>query len=466
MPAKINPLVCVGVPTWGRVTVKWARAYRHLGLPLGSTMAELYVENKPIGEARNDLMRSAIAAGADFLFFLGDDVLPPNDAITRLIHRAWAHPEIDLFTGVYWTKQWPTSPYLWRGMQRGPYWDWKMGEFFRVEQAGVDCLLVRLSDRVKALGPEWFSTEWLWTEDQDRPDALATEDFFFYTRARKAGIELWCDSNVQCLHEDRTSGLMFGLTQDMPQVTGMLETLPDPATPASPDKVVVADIGCGEATPWFGPAETTRVVRFDGNEKLNPDFRCDLRDLPVPDGSFDLVHSRHVLEHFGRAEAPKALAEWVRILRVGGEIRISVPNLMAAMRRVIELEEAPDGTGKSPYHWWQIYGEQRDEYDVHKNGFTPRRLKKLLELQAGLASVEVKVTGEGEINLEATATKVASTRPMALAPAWDEMVREGKADMPGLVPSEDEPTHVHVDTKAQAERLIDQALPVAEGAPV
>ena len=193
--AKINPLIALAIPTWGKVSITWAQAYRHLGGPLGSNAIELApVVGKPIAEARNELMQNAFNNNCDFLFFLGDDVLAPPDTIIRLLQRMWDNPGIQMVTGMYWTKQWPTQPYIWRGMQRGPYHDWKHGEFFEIDFAGCDCLMVRLTPELRALGPEWFSTEWTWEDSQEQPILLATEDFYFYTRARKAGLKLWCDT--------------------------------------------------------------------------------------------------------------------------------------------------------------------------------------------------------------------------------------------------------------------------------
>jgi len=46
--------------------------------------------------------------------------------------------------------------------------------------------------------------------------------------------------------------------------------------------------------------------------------------LPVKDGEFDLVASRHVLEHIANPIA--VLREWNRVLRTGGYVFISVPD--------------------------------------------------------------------------------------------------------------------------------------------
>ena len=430
--AKIDPLIALAIPTWGKVSITWARALRHIGGPLGSNMVELSpVVGKPIAEARNELMEAAIANNCDFIFFLGDDTLPEGDALIRLLQRMWDNPEIGMVTGMYWTKHWPTQPYIWKGVQRGPYMDWKYGEFFEVDFAGCDCLLVRLSPEMKALGPEWFATDWLWDEDQAMPSLLATEDFYFYTKARKAGIKVWCDSLVQCIHEDRNSGIQYGLTHEMPQYSGKDVLLPEAKTDAAP-LVKLADIGAGYDAPFFGHADQVKVVRFDANEKVLPDFRCDIRHLPVPDQSFDVVHSRHVLEHFGRKEVTKVMKEWSRILRIGGEFRLSVPNLLSAMKNVLLMEEGIIAV--HPYPFWQLYGRQEDEYDVHKNGWTPRRLRLLFESLGIFEDINVEVRGgpDDDLNIFVTARKAKHLKPHALLPDWDVIQEAEKIVVAGL----------------------------------
>lgn len=418
---KIDPLIAIGLPTWGKVSVAWAQAYRHLGGPLGANTVELApVVGQPIAKARNELMKAAIDNNADFLFMLGDDVKAPADTIIRMLQRMWADPELTLLTGMYWTKHWPSQPYIWRGVQRGPYMDWKYGEFFELDYAGCDCLLIRLTPEIKALGPEWFSTDWKWNRD-DGPALIATEDFFFYTKTRRAGIKLWCDSMIQCIHEDRTSGIDFALTTDMPQYINGLSPMPLPeaGTDAAP-LVKVADIGCGGDTPFFGTAEEVKIVRFDLNEKMRPDYRCDIRQLPVADQSFDVVHSKHVLEHFGRDELMPVMKEWTRILRVGGEFRMSVPNLMYAINHITLMEHGL--TAIDPYPWWQLYGRQDDERDIHKNGFTPRRVQLLLEGMGIFEDIEVQSTdadGGDDSNIYAKARKARHLETHALLPEWD-----------------------------------------------
>lgn len=53
------------------------------------------------------------------------------------------------------------------------------------------------------------------------------------------------------------------------------------------------------------------------------DYHWDLTDLPVLDGSFDLVLCSHVLEHI--PDDAKAMSELARVLRPGGVLILQVP---------------------------------------------------------------------------------------------------------------------------------------------
>jgi predicted SAM-dependent methyltransferase len=172
------------------------------------------------------------------------------------------------------------------------------------------------------------------------------------------------------------------------------------------------------------------VTRIDGNEKIAPDIRCDLRDIPVSDGYFDLVHARHVLEHFPRDEAPRALREWLRILRPGGTLEINVPNVLVALEAIKDIEEGR--AEPSSYPWWQLYGAQTDHRDFHGNGFTPRKLRKLLEY-VGLADIDIQTD---HINIEAVARKPDAAAPVVdLVTIWDGISERNGVPVVGLVPA-------------------------------
>jgi SAM-dependent methyltransferase len=88
----------------------------------------------------------------------------------------------------------------------------------------------------------------------------------------------------------------------------------------------VIDIGCGR----FGSF---------GADPITPD--CEMHDIDMcdahtmeiyPDESFDTVYSSHVLEHM--EDPQKAVENWWRILKPGGHLIISVPEMFSYERQL------------------------------------------------------------------------------------------------------------------------------------
>lgn len=91
--------------------------------------------------------------------------------------------------------------------------------------------------------------------------------------------------------------------------------------------------------------DTHKVLLHIGcGDRFIPDFvhHIDARPLPHVDhvtqadklemfgeGSVDLIYACHVLEHFGRHKVDSVLREWHRVLKVGGAVRIAVPDFEA-----------------------------------------------------------------------------------------------------------------------------------------
>ncbi len=414
---KINPLVLVGIPSleprpisWG-----WVENQYSLGFPLGSSHTRLRVADAYVDDARNALVAKALEINADYVFFISDDVHVPPNAFTQL----WSH-RAPIVTGVYWDKSYPTFPYLWRGLLKGPYLDWKVGEYVEVDLAGCDCLLVH-TDVFRAIEPPWFSRDWVFEEGQ-KPSPIATEDFYFFTKARQAGFKTYADTIVQCYHEVRGTGALFGLQP------GMAQAMMDDEAESLPDAtLLVADLGAGFASPVIPGAK--KVVRFDAREDTRPDVRCDLRAIPYNHhGQYDLVHSRHVLEHFGAAEAPELVRHWGKLCKVGGELLICVPDIQTAAEDILhgEVNDLPTDL----YSWHQLYGSQSYPLDFHKNGFTRRALRNLLATIPNFGDVTVERNTD-ERNLYGRATRLRDDTPMALAPIWREITaREAAEAMP------------------------------------
>ncbi len=423
---KIDPVVVIGVPTLQRqpLSWQWSDALASIIFPLGASHARFRIENELVAEARNQICVKALEIKAEWVLFIADDVIVPHDVFMMLSRH-----KKKLVTGVYWEKRASNrQPYLWRDTMKGPFTDWKYGEFFKVDWAGCDCLLIN-TDVLKAMEYPYFSHDWRWDETVDQPANLATEDVYFYTKAKAAGYDLWCDALCQCLHQDRQSHSVFGLDQTMKQHIEYKAIFPK-----RKKKTLVADIGCGN---WSPSGENVHITRFDLNPEVNPDVVCDVRAIPEKNETFDVVYASHVLEHFFFWELQGLVKEWLRILKVGGEIIILVPNLEMAAHEV--LKACGDETYDAGYAHGMIYGtrdkndsvdghwamktDSADSTQIHKTGFIKPKLRQLLESFPCLKDVVVEAKGyDGEATLTATAKKVKSSKPEALLPVWNDKI--------------------------------------------
>jgi len=308
------PHIAIGIPTFKktRITMAWSQGFRHLQGMLGCTSGEIIVYDETIAEARNKIVDEALKRKVDYLFFLGDDVIAPNDVITRLHQR-----RTELVTGIYWTKQYPSTPYIWNedGIKTA-YMDWKLGEYFEVQYAGCDCLLIDMSVFKKIKKP-YFSTNWSFLKETP-PMSHITEDFYFYEKCKQAGIKLMCDAGVQCLHENRDTGEKFGLTVDLTQAQMGKKNI------KTFSRKSYADIRTLGQTPMRFRGKT--IHRFDSREELKPYRRTDLSVIPAESETYDYVLVEEALEFFEKRYATKRIREWIRIVKLGGTFEINVPN--------------------------------------------------------------------------------------------------------------------------------------------
>jgi hypothetical protein len=337
-------------------------------------------------------------------FWVANGVTAPEGTVAKA----------DMITGVYWTKTYPPEPYLFDGLLRGSYKKWTAGDFFPIDLAGCDCLLIDTEVLRRTPFP-WFSTDWVWTPES-KPSSIATEDFYFFTKARKYGFRLFADTSIQCAHEERSTGAMFGLTMDMVQAGGK----PD----MGDSECLVADLGAGLSTHPSLFGSNAKIVRFDMRQDTHPDVVCDIRSIPEQHfGLYDYVTTSHVLEHFRREEAVDLVTHWTKLLKVGGTLITRVPNFEHAVKMILYPPSYATADDKK-YAWAQVYGDQGKPGAPwqHLNGFTSRKLQSLLSVIPGLSEITV-VEEDGGLNLKAEGKKAFEPQPEALTEMWDEIGR-------------------------------------------
>lgn len=118
------------------------------------------------------------------------------------------------------------------------------------------------------------------------------------------------------------------------------------------------------------PDDTALRLNIGGGKKVViPGFTVvdlkdghDARKLDYPDNSVEEIYASHVLEHICMDDTMPTLAEWLRVLKPGGRLRVAVPDLAYWCRKYVE----GDAEAITIHH---LYGGQTDENDYHKNGY-------------------------------------------------------------------------------------------------
>jgi predicted SAM-dependent methyltransferase len=130
-------------------------------------------------------------------------------------------------------------------------------------------------------------------------------------------------------------------------------------------------------------------VNVDGLPERRPDVVCDVSRLTFAgDGEYDLLRASHILEHFAFEDVRNVLAEWHRVLKVGGYLVVCVPNQRALAWFAI-LRPARYNLDPETYRNGLISGiyalDLPPEYR-HKMVFRYASLRRLLE-ECGFAKI-------------------------------------------------------------------------------
>lgn len=208
----------MGVPTFGMMDWRFWQATVRLATPMNSISQLMTVCRKEVGEARTDIAKFLMGMPPErrprYLFFLGDDMLPPWDGLIRL----WDEVELgqwDILSGLYYLKCDPPTPCAWRGSKAGPMKpgvDFVPGEVISVDVCGLDFCLIRAEVFERLGEPPWFQTEIRFKQVDLKGNGemqKSTEDGFFMKKCREAGLRIGIHTGIRVGHLNVKTGQVY-----------------------------------------------------------------------------------------------------------------------------------------------------------------------------------------------------------------------------------------------------------------
>ncbi len=252
-------------------------------------------------------------------------------------------------------------------------------------------------------------------------DTIAKDEAEYIDIAVKLGLDAEWRRNLSQQMSDRHANLYEDLTcvkaleQFYQQV--VQEKIATDATvtlTSETSRKKVLHVGCGSYS-LSGLHETFRTdewqeIRLDIDPNVKPDIISSITDMSsVSSQSFDAIWSSHNIEHIYHHEVAIALAEFYRVLKPGGFVLITLPDIQKVAEYVAQgnLEQPLYTSPSGPISALDIlYGFGADiakgkYYMAHRTGFTQQSLALKIQ-EAGFHPVEVR---SEELNLWATAYK-------------------------------------------------------------
>ncbi len=173
-----------------------------------------------------------------------------------------------------------------------------------------------------------------------------------------------------------------------------------PQKAPKPGSKVFLHVGCGPADtgklPEVFRRPEWRELRLDIDPEVKPDIVASITDMSVvPSDSVDGLYSAHNLEHLFPRDVPLALGEFYRVLKPGGCLLITMPDLEKVAELILagKIDEPAYVSPAGPITPLDmIFGYEpyvaENEFMAHRTGYTAKSLARYLG-QAGFTEGKV-----------------------------------------------------------------------------
>lgn len=375
----------------------------------GYSRGFVHIGGEKVDVARNYLIETALTESeAKYLLFVGEDTVLPFDAFRKLHKTAEDNPD-SMVVGVYYVKH--SNPMIMVRTKEDyivPA-DVTPGQIIETWMSGLDAALIpmKLLRAMKEKDPD-LPFCCIANKIEDMP--FIGEDNFFVHRWHRAGYKILTNTDVQCLHMDLASGkytahpsvdLKNYYTQ-IPVTTPFKledkaesdarwfnripqneESMMDKVKEILGDAPVKLNLGCG----MYKLKGYVNVDKY----YQHADIHADIKDLHLPNESVDEILGVHVLEHLNPYTVPQLIAQWYKMLKVGGKVIMEMPDLEAVCKDFATAnEENRKVLTLCIYGAYDTYteGKTNNITSPHLWGWYPTILEEVFQ-QSGFKNVKV-----------------------------------------------------------------------------
>lgn len=182
----------MSIPTLdGKIPVQLFLEILSQKIPEGTQLGFAFTERTLIHQARNQLAKRCLDLGMDYLWFLDDDVIPPKDALAKMLvlDKDIVVPPVKIREQEEGKKERLAL------LEEGWGEVTELKETRKIGFGGMSCTLIR-----RRVLEEMFKNFERPFEFGNAEDYYCGEDYLFCYRAKSLGFEIWGIHDVKPLH--------------------------------------------------------------------------------------------------------------------------------------------------------------------------------------------------------------------------------------------------------------------------
>ncbi|MBV8280494.1 MAG: hypothetical protein JO347_00335, partial [Candidatus Eremiobacteraeota bacterium] len=211
----------IGIPSAGNPATPFTESLGRLQLPPAvSAVDHLTVVGNFVPAARELIVRHALETESDVVIMCDDDMVLPEDAVTRLLETLAADVRCALAGALYYAKD-GVRPMVTSRWDPADTSKASVPAFATepaaIEGVGFGCVAIK-RDALLALQAPYFEAQ-VFIQKSVAHVRICNEDYLFCRRLRAAGYTVKLDPRVKCGHFDRAAGVVHPAAWEDPAST-------------------------------------------------------------------------------------------------------------------------------------------------------------------------------------------------------------------------------------------------------